>query len=83
MHYYLALSIGKEMDELSFTTTPHKVNVYMNGEYIGLYTLCEQVQEGKGKLDIEKQITEDMVHLKDFNFLLVWIIMLLVNLIQF
>ena len=68
LHNYAALTLGNDLDGLAFTPTPNKVNVYMNGEYIGLYTLAEQVQEGKGRIDIEKTITEDMVNLKDFNF---------------
>lgn len=66
---YTALTLGNAMPGLNFTPTPHKVNVYMNGEYIGLYTLCEQVQENKGRIDIElDEITSDMVQLRDFNF---------------
>ncbi|MBR6726739.1 MAG: CotH kinase family protein [Clostridia bacterium] len=68
LHNFTAFSMGKESDNLSFTPTPHKVNVYLNGEYIGLYTLCEQVQENKGRIDIETDITENMTDLKDFNF---------------
>lgn len=66
---YAALTLGNKLDNLRFTATPNKVNVYLNGEYAGLYTLCEQVQENKGRLDIElDEITEDMTELKDFNF---------------
>ena len=69
LHNYTAFNLASEMDGLSFTPTPHKVNVYMNGEYAGLYTLCEQVQENEGRMDIElDEITEDMVDLKQFNF---------------
>ncbi|MDE7095810.1 MAG: CotH kinase family protein, partial [Anaeroplasmataceae bacterium] len=68
LHNYTALSLGGEMDGLSFTPTPNKVNVYLNGEYVGLYTLCEQVQENEGRINIEIEITEDMTQLKDYNF---------------
>ena len=70
MHNYTALTLGNKLDGLSFTPTPHHVNVYLNGEYVGLYILCEQIQENKGRLNIEKTITEEMTELKDFNFLI-------------
>ena len=37
---------------------------------MGLYTLCEQVQEQEGRLDLEFSVTEDMTELSDYNFLL-------------
>ena len=71
LHNYTAFTLASELDGLSFTPTPHKLNVYLNGEFMGLYTLCEQVQENKGRIDIElDEITEDMVDLKQFNFLI-------------
>ena len=35
---------------------------------MGLYTLCEQVQENEGRMNIEEEITAEMTELKDFNF---------------
>lgn len=56
-------------DGMQFTPTAHKVNVYMNGEFLGLYTVCEQVQENDARMNIElDEITADMTELKDFNF---------------
>lgn len=69
LHNYTAFSLGNELDGFNFTPTPNKVNVYLNGEYVGLYTLCEQVQENEGRMDIElDEITDAMTDLKDFNF---------------
>ena len=68
LHNYTALSLGAEADGLKFTATPHKVNVYLNGRFEGLYTLCEQVQENEGRMDIEQKITPAMTNLRDFNF---------------
>lgn len=68
MHNYSAFYLSEESDGISFTPSPHKVNVYLNGEFQGLYTLCEQVQENEGRMDIEKDVTADMSELKDFNF---------------
>ena len=69
LHNYTAFSIANQLPGLDFTPSPYKVNVYLNGEYVGLYTLCEQVQENEGRMDIEMdEITADMTDLKDFNF---------------
>lgn len=68
LHNYTALSLGAEADGLKFTATPHKVNVYLNGNFQGLYTLCEQIQENEGRMDIEQKITPSMTNLRDFNF---------------
>ena len=68
LHNYTAFKLASELDGLSFTPSPFKVNVYLNGEFNGLYTLCEQVQENEGRMNIEEEITEEMSELKDFNF---------------
>lgn len=69
LHNYTAFSLGNEMEGFNFTPTPNKVNVYLNGDYVGLYTLCEQVQENEGRMDIElDEITNSLVDLKEYNF---------------
>ena len=68
LHNYIALSLGNDLDGLKFTPTPNKVNVYLNGEYKGIYTICEQIQENKGRIDIEKKVTDQMTSLFDYNF---------------
>lgn len=69
LHNYAAMYLGAASDELSFTPTVHHVNLYLDGEYMGLYSLCEQVQVNAGRLDIETEITGGMRELMDFNFL--------------
>ncbi len=70
MRNHAALTIGNQMPGLKFTPSPHKVNVYLNGKYQGVYTLCEQVQENEGRLNIEMDaITTDMTDFKDYNWL--------------
>jgi hypothetical protein len=57
------------MPGLSFTPTPFKVNLYINGEYRGLYTLCEQIEEEKGRIDIEMDaITTSMKKFSQYNW---------------
>ncbi len=69
LNNYTALSLGAKSDAMLFTPTAHKVNVYINGDFRGLYTLCELIEEDEGRLGIEQKITGDMMDLKDFNFL--------------
>ena len=68
MHNYAAFYLGASSDALAFTPTVHHVNLYLNGEFMGLYTLCEQIEEDAGRIDIEQTITPDMTDLDDFNF---------------
>ena len=68
LHNYTAFSLAEESENFVFVPSAYKINVYLNGEFMGLYTLCEQVQENEGRLDIEKEITPDMTDLEDFNF---------------
>ncbi|MBQ2736289.1 MAG: CotH kinase family protein [Clostridia bacterium] len=69
LNNYAAFSLGAKSDAHLFTPTAHKVNVYINGDFRGLYTLCELIEEEPGRLGIEQRITGDMMDLKDFNFL--------------
>ncbi|MBQ2735975.1 MAG: InlB B-repeat-containing protein [Clostridia bacterium] len=68
LHNYTAFKLAELTDSMGFNATGTKVNLYMNGEFQGIYTLCEQIQENEGRIDIEYKITEDMTDLKDFNF---------------
>ena len=69
LHNHAALTIANSMPGLAFTATPIKVNVYLNGAYQGMYTLCEQIQEDKGRMDIEMDaITTNMKKFSDYNW---------------
>lgn len=70
LHNYAALTLAATSEHLDFVPTPHKVNLYLNGEYAGVYTLCEQVQEQAGRLDLETEIKRSMNELSDYNFLI-------------
>ena len=49
---YLVYSVAEVLDNLKYTTSVHFVDVYLNGRYDGVYTLCEQVETGKNRVDI-------------------------------
>ena len=70
LHNYAALTLAGTSENFDFVPTPHKVTLYLNGEYQGVYTLCEQVQEQAGRLDLEFEIKRSMGELEDYNFLI-------------
>lgn len=50
---YTALSLASYFDNMDFSPTPNHVALIMDGEFKGLYLLCEQVNEKNGRCDIE------------------------------
>ncbi len=58
MRNQLTFAIAREMG-LDYTPHCRQVDLYYDGEYRGLYLLCEKTEVGKGRIDItnlEKQI---------------------------
>ena len=58
MRNYLAYKVGEALG-LPYTTSANFVDVYVNGEYMGVYLVCEQVEVGKNRVDIEDSLTVD------------------------
>ncbi len=48
----LALNAGLSMSELDFTSKGQSVELYLNGEYRGVYYLCEQIQVKENRVNI-------------------------------
>ena len=55
MRNYLAYKVGEALG-LPYTTSAEFVDVYVNGEYRGVYLLCEQIEVGRGRVDIEDSL---------------------------
>lgn len=56
---YTAMTLGNSVfDNLDFTATPHHVILEFNGEYKGVYLLCEQMDEKKGRANVEVEDEE-------------------------
>jgi len=53
---YAAMTLGNSLENLDFTPTPHHVVLFMNGYYQGLYLLCEQIDENKGRTNVKDDI---------------------------
>ena len=54
----LAYAVGAAIG-LEYTTSANFVDVYLNGEYLGVYLLCEQIETGKNRVDIEDSLEVD------------------------
>ena len=64
---YTALTLASYFDNMSFTPTPNHVALIMNGEFKGLYLLCEQVDEENGRCDVE--VDDLTLYQNDYPFL--------------
>ncbi len=51
---YVALESAKILDNMDCYATQYPVDVFINGEYVGIYTLGEQVEAGKDRLFIRE-----------------------------
>lgn len=54
---YLAYSVGIEFSKLQETTTTQLIEVYLNNEYLGVYLLCEQIEAGGARVDIDESLS--------------------------
>lgn len=53
----LAMDMGNVLDEVLFTPHAYNVDVFVNGEYMGVYTLVEQIEVKDGRIPGEKDGT--------------------------
>ena len=56
MRNYIAFTLAKALG-LEYTSDFQFVNLYLNNEYKGVYLLCEQVQEGTTRVNINSSVT--------------------------
>lgn len=68
LHNYSVLSFANKIPGFSFTPTPKHVEVYINGIYNGLYVFAEHVEAKEGRLEIEQDITPEMLP-QDINIM--------------
>jgi len=59
MRNYLVYTVAASLNGLKYTTSVSFADVYVNGEYRGLYTVCEQIEAGKNRVDIEDSLDVD------------------------
>lgn len=63
---YAAFTLADEFDNLDFSPTPHHVALIINNEFKGLYLLCEQMDEKKGRVNVDEDFDVNID--KDFPF---------------
>lgn len=63
---YLAYLMANKLSNLDFQPSSIFVDVYINQEYQGLYLLTEQMQAGKGRVDIEEDTHSSFLLELDF-----------------
>lgn len=54
----LAADMGNILDNVLFTPHSYVVDVFVNGEYMGVYTLTEQIEVKDGRIEGEKDSAE-------------------------
>jgi len=54
MRNYTAFAIADNFDNLNFSATPYHVALIINNEFKGLYLLCEQMDENKGRANVKE-----------------------------
>lgn len=53
---YLAYNMANEVfDNIEYSTPAYWIDMYVNGEYRGVYLLCEHVRVGDGRVDISSE----------------------------
>ena len=55
----VAHDIAAALDGLDYTSTHFLVNLYLNGEYLGVYTFADKIEEGNGRLDFTAQAGDE------------------------
>lgn len=54
---YVALEMAKALDNMDCYATQYPVDVFLGGEYVGVYTLGEKIEEGKERVKVFEDAT--------------------------
>lgn len=57
---YITYKAGQKLDGIDYCVNCELVEVYFNGEYAGIYTLCERIRNEKDKINIEDATPQDI-----------------------
>ena len=55
----LAYEMAQRMSGLDFSSMNEFVELYLDGEYKGVYLLCDQIEVGEGRVDIGEEFCDD------------------------
>ncbi len=67
---HISSDIAKRLDGLDFTPTHVSVDLYINGEYRGVYAIAQKIEEATSKVDLGTPITDENGNVTDFGFLI-------------
>lgn len=48
----IAFSAAKFLDNMKWAPTQHVVDLFLNGEYVGVYSIGEQIESGDGRVEL-------------------------------
>ncbi len=65
---YLALSVAGAFETQQATSKCQLVDLYLNGQYLGVYLLCEQIEVKKHRIEIETTADVDTGYLIEIDF---------------
>ena len=55
---HVAMTMGELLKNMSYVPSCKLVDVFLNGEYIGVYILSERIEVAKGRVEIDESLTE-------------------------
>lgn len=67
---HIASDMAKRLDGLDFTATHVSVDLYINGEYLGVYAIAQKLESAKNKVNLGDPITDENGNVTDFGFLI-------------
>lgn len=66
----LAYNTALSMSELGYTSKGQSVELYLNGEYRGVYYLCEQIQVKENRVNITEEDSDTVQNPEDLGYLI-------------
>ncbi len=64
--------IAQVLSNLTWTPAFRFIEFYLNDEYLGLYTICEKIEEAAHKLPLGSQVLDEKGRIGDMGFILEW-----------
>lgn len=55
----IAYDISDQLSGLDFTTIHEFIDVYLNGEYYGIFLMCDSIETGEGRYEFDEELKED------------------------
>ncbi len=55
---YLAHELAENFKTINFASMHEFIELYVNGEYFGLYLLCDLIQTGNGRVELDEDLSD-------------------------